>query len=790
MQKSIKSFFTSKSKSSSESSGPSSKKRRVDDTNNENEHVYSENPVNIVNKSNNKENVDTGVVKPVVQQYQPDESYPFPKTSFNTQERSCQSTWFKTYSWLHYDIEKDCVFCFYCLSHESKLTAENNRDPAYISRGFKNWKKAPACFKIHEQSKCHTAALTYETIVPKCGDASEMHDNEIAKRRERERLYLKIVMESIQYLTRQGLALRGNDDGNDNLTQLLYLRSIDHPWIKERLAADKKPTPGVKKYTHRDYQEEITGLMANQLLRRKLYDINNSKMFSLMADEYTDVANKQQLSICTRWVDDNLNACEDFLGFYEVPNIKSDTLVSCIKDALIRFNLPIDYLRGQTYDGASNMMGKKSGVAQQIKSLQPKAVETHCHGHSLSLSVKDATRESRLLSDVMAYAGEIVTLVKYSPKRENMLGDIKESIEFENDYEDHDLVESLTKLCVTRWTVRGTAFKRILRNYQPLADLWEESLGESLDSDTRKRIIGCRGQMTTFRFFYGLNLGQTIYSITDNLSKTLQTEGMSATESKKNANLTVKTFEKMRSESAADLFFESVKKKASKFNFINDPVLPRRRNDPNYKRLTDYFVVERTSSGADPFYASSPIEHYRRLYFEILDTMINAIKDRFNQPSFVIFESLENVLLEAIKACESSVNSHIKMYEDEVDFDMISIEANVFRAILGHEEVNCFKDVHKVLKRISPANRELMPNIVYVVKLLLVNPATSCTPERSFSTARRMKTWLRSTMKPKRFNNLSLLHIHKELTDKLDLDEVGREFVSTREHRFNYFGQF
>ncbi|XP_066935707.1 zinc finger MYM-type protein 1-like [Clytia hemisphaerica] len=248
----------------------------------------------------------------------------------------------------------------------------------------------------------------------------------------------------------QGLALRGNDDGNDNLTQLLYLRSIDHPWIRARLAAENKPNPGVKEYTHHDYQEEITGIMGNQLLRRKLYDINNSKMFSLMADEYTDVANKQQLSICTRWVDDNLNACEDFLGFYEVPNIKSNTLVSCIKDALIRFNLPIDYLRGQTYDGASNMMGKRSGVAQQIKSLQPKAIETHCHGHSLSLSVKDTTRESRLLSDVMTYAGEIVTLVKYSPKRENMLGEIKESIEFENDYEDHDLVESLTKLCVTR----------------------------------------------------------------------------------------------------------------------------------------------------------------------------------------------------------------------------------------------------------------------------------------------------------------------------------------------------
>ena len=108
---------------------------------------------------------------------------------------------------------------------------------------------------------------------------------------------------------------------------------------------------------------------------------------------------------------------------------------------------------------------------------------------------------------------------------------------------------------------------------------------------------------------------------------------------------------------------------------------------------------------------------------------------------------------------------------------------------MGDEKVVCFKDIYKAVKGCSAANRDLMPNIVYVVKLLLINP-TSCTPERSFSTARRLKTWLRSTMKSMRFNALSLLHIHKDLTDKLDLKEVGDEFVAARENRYNIFGKF
>ena len=121
-----------------------------------------------------------------------------------------------------------------------------------------------------------------------------------------------------------------------------------------------------------------------------VYDVNRSRMFSLMCDEYTDVSNKQQLSMCVRWIDDSLNPHEDFLGFYELPNIASDTIVSAIKDSLTRFRLLLSELRGQSYEGASNMLRKRSGVAAQIKRVQPKVIETHCHRHSLNLLVKDA----------------------------------------------------------------------------------------------------------------------------------------------------------------------------------------------------------------------------------------------------------------------------------------------------------------------------------------------------------------------------------------------------------------
>ena len=113
---------------------------------------------------------------------------------------------------------------------------------------------------------------------------------------------------------------------------------------------------------------------------------------------------------------------EKFLDFYEIPNISSSTIVSVLKDILTRYNLTLDLCRGQCYDGASNMLGNKSGIAVQIKNLQPLANYKHCHIHSLSLSVKGITKSVKILRDSMGVSEEIIVLVKYSPKCENLLG--------------------------------------------------------------------------------------------------------------------------------------------------------------------------------------------------------------------------------------------------------------------------------------------------------------------------------------------------------------------------------
>ena len=67
---------------------------------------------------------------------------------------------------------------------------------------------------------------------------------------------------------------------------------------------------------------------------------------------------------------------------------------------MIRHGLPLDNLRGQFYDGATNMAGDHKGVQSRILALLSKALYVHCFAHSLNLSVQKSTRSVPIFSQM------------------------------------------------------------------------------------------------------------------------------------------------------------------------------------------------------------------------------------------------------------------------------------------------------------------------------------------------------------------------------------------------------
>ena len=132
-----------------------------------------------------------------------------------------------------------------------------------------------------------------------------------------------------------------------------------------------------EKYTCAEVQNEMLQIMSLSILRDISQDIRNSVYYSTMADETTDVSNREQLVLVLRHVHDDLVAHEDFIGLYKVDSINSNTLTKTIEDCLLRMNLSLNNCRGQCDDGASNMSGAKNSVAMQISDKEARAVYTH-----------------------------------------------------------------------------------------------------------------------------------------------------------------------------------------------------------------------------------------------------------------------------------------------------------------------------------------------------------------------------------------------------------------------------
>ena len=124
--------------------------------------------------------------------YQTDQTYRFPKRIFGKRQRKrpFQSAWFTLYSWLNYQPESDTVICYICAKHDrnENLDSITNKNLAFISTGFLNWKRAIECFEVHRISKCHKTSLTYEKTIPRCKDVGVMFNADTERKRDRKKI--------------------------------------------------------------------------------------------------------------------------------------------------------------------------------------------------------------------------------------------------------------------------------------------------------------------------------------------------------------------------------------------------------------------------------------------------------------------------------------------------------------------------------------------------------------------------------------------------------------------------
>jgi len=240
---------------------------------------------------------------------------------------SFRQSWFDSFSWLHYKASASGVVCFYCekAEHLGLFQLSRNRKDAFITTGFRNWKKALQRFQEHAQSRSHQFAV--ERVAHH--HAAQPVDSQLSTQRDAEqreaRCCLEIIFTSIQYLARQGLALRGHTEDEGNFKQLLLLRCTDKPAMQRWL--DRKTA-----LTSPQAQNEILQLMANTIVKSIADKVAEAKQYAVIVDGTQDASRKEQLAMCLRYVDEHLSHTKS-VEFYLYPTVGT-VLIHSVKPEL------------------------------------------------------------------------------------------------------------------------------------------------------------------------------------------------------------------------------------------------------------------------------------------------------------------------------------------------------------------------------------------------------------------------------------------------------------------------
>ena len=227
--------------------------------------------------------------------YQP-RSHVFPKKRFGQAKpeyRSFKASWFdhRNWSnWLHWEAANERAYCIICRNVYAlgQLTMSRNRETAFITTGFANWKDATRSFEQHRKSLCHKEALMKWSHHVQGMSVNTHLQQQLTDEREKARCCLEKLFTSIEYLARQALPLRGHTESSGNFFQLLQLRADDSPELKSWLSQRRA-------YTSHEVQNEMLQILSCQLQRSILNDVHSSLWYSISADETVDASLCEQV---------------------------------------------------------------------------------------------------------------------------------------------------------------------------------------------------------------------------------------------------------------------------------------------------------------------------------------------------------------------------------------------------------------------------------------------------------------------------------------------------------------
>jgi hypothetical protein len=352
------------------------------------------------------------------------------------------------------------------------------------------------CYNNLKNQPCHI-----EHVVEK------QSDEDIRKNR----LRLRTSIDAIRWLAFQACSFRGHDESDDSMNQgnSLEMVKLIASYDEEAKAVVLGNAPQNAKYTSGQIQKEILDLMASNVQKAIHNEIGDAK-FCIIVDESRDESRKEQMALVVRFVDKDGFIRERFLDLIHVHDTNSTTLKQELCYVLSLHNLDVRNIRGQGYDGASNMHGEWNGL--KAKKLQecPYTYYVHCFSHQLQLALVGASKEVTEVHNFFEHLAIVVNTVISSSKRSddlnsNQVAEMEHLIELDEleTGSGANQIRTLQRPSDTRWSSHYDSICSLLKFYKPtylvLRDI-ATARGSRTTSSNQAKAVGAVKLLMSFDF--------------------------------------------------------------------------------------------------------------------------------------------------------------------------------------------------------------------------------------------------------------------------------------------------
>ncbi|GFY98405.1 General transcription factor 2-related zinc finger protein [Actinidia rufa] len=286
----------------------------------------------------------------------------------------------------------------------------------------------------------------------------------------------------------------------------------------------------------------------------------------------------------------------------EYPRSKLDTTALTLKkeisDVLARYNLNIENMRGQGYDGASNMRGAWNGLQALFLRDSPSAYYVHCFAHRLQLALVVAAENELQDAQAIEIERTVTTAERVTGRGANQIG-------------------TLHRAGTTRWSSHFNSICSLIDMYGATIKVLENMVEAGISNSIRGEASGALIAMRSFEFVFILYLMHKIMGITDLLCRALQQKSLDILNAMDLVSTTKALLQTLRVD-GFDILLKHVESICTQYD-IDLPIMCAR-----YKEVTGRSCQQRDHI---------TVEHHYRfdIFNTIIDLQLAEINNRFNE---------------------------------------------------------------------------------------------------------------------------------------------------------------